>query len=328
MHKGLVPVGGYFELELPRRFALPYSGPFSYYYQSARAAFRALISAAKPTRVWLPTYICESMISSVVDNGSALAFYDQSDFLAIGAFNPSVNDIIVIVNYFGLHDHEVNQLLSRLNRSQVVVDNSQAFFSKPFDCLGTLYSPRKFFGVPDGGILHTRLKMSPEVLTSQSDIDSLNRSLYLTKRLGLGAEAGYADYQAAESTLECTKPQSMSNFTRKILSSVDMETIATLRRRNYSFLSDNIAVFNKKHIALSSDAVPLCYPFTTDNKAIRGELIKRKIFLATYWPDVRSRVSIDSVEMSFVENTLPIPIDQRNSLDTLEWVVSVLNKFF
>lgn len=327
MERGLVPIGGYFELELPCRCSLPHSSSYSYYYQSARAAFRALISAANPARVLLPAYICESMISSVVDHGVALEFYDQSDFLAIEAFEPSAGDIVVVVNYFGLYDHEIDQLLNRLDRSQVVVDNSQAFFSKPFDCLGTLYSPRKFIGVPDGGILHTRLAITPEVLTEQNDIDSLNRSLYLTKRLALGAEAGYADYQSAERTLECTKPQSMSNLTKQILSSVDLDAIATRRRINYSFFSENIARLNKKHIPLSSDAVPLCYPFTTDNKIIRNELIKEKVFLATYWPDVRSRVSVDSVEMSFVENTLPIPIDQRNSLELLERVVSLLNKF-
>lgn len=328
MERGLVPIGGYFELELPHRCSLPHSSPYSYYYQSARAAFRALLRAVEPARVWLPAYICESMISSVVDHGTTLAFYKQSDLLAIEAFEPSPDDMIVVVNYFGLHDHAIDQLLKRLNKHQVVVDNSQAFFSKPFDCLGTLYSPRKFMGVPDGGILHTRYELTPEVLTEQSDVDSLSRCLYLTKRLGLGAEAGYADYQAAESTLACTQPQSMSQLTRKILSSVDIDTIAALRRRNYLFFSESIRAFNKKHIPLLNDAVPLCYPFTTDNKALRSELIKEKVFLATYWPDVRSRVSADSVELGFVEQMLPIPIDQRNSLESLERIVNFLHKFF
>ncbi len=81
------------------------------------------------------------MISSVVDHGVALEFYDQSDFLAIEAFEPSAGDIVVVVNDFGLYDHEIDQLLNRLDRSQVVVDNSQAFFSKPFDCLAD-FTPR------------------------------------------------------------------------------------------------------------------------------------------------------------------------------------------
>ena len=48
-------IGGYFELELPR-------GQDDYYpqalkYQSARAAFYALLLFAKPQRVWMPYYI-------------------------------------------------------------------------------------------------------------------------------------------------------------------------------------------------------------------------------------------------------------------------------
>ena len=38
----------------------------------------------------------------------------------------------------------------------LIIDNAQAFFAKPLLGIDTFYSPRKFVGVSDGGILATK----------------------------------------------------------------------------------------------------------------------------------------------------------------------------
>ena len=52
-------VGGYFELELPD-FSELY--PAALKFQSARAAFRALLQGGTCTHVLMPAYTCDSMI--------------------------------------------------------------------------------------------------------------------------------------------------------------------------------------------------------------------------------------------------------------------------
>ena len=58
---------------------------------------------------------------------------------------------LLYVNYFGICQHQERQVLERFGASRVVLDRSQAFFADPIDCLATIYSPRKFFGVPTEG---------------------------------------------------------------------------------------------------------------------------------------------------------------------------------
>lgn len=324
MGDNFAPLGGYFEMELASQYGLPHGNQPSYYYQSARAAFRALLEVVKPARVWLPFYICDSMISSVADQGLSVKFYSQTDLLDFDLPEVNSNDVVLIVNYFGLHDDKIKKKLEIINRYQVVVDNSQALFSPPVDCLATIYSPRKFLGVPDGGILVTTCAMECKEKIVESDSESLSRSGYLLKRLALGAEAGYLDYQAAENSLADTTPKPMSGLTKVLLCSIDRNNVSERRRENYLYLSDSIDAFNQKPIELKENAVPLCYPLTVDDNTLRRTLIENKIFVATYWPDVSSRVSPDSAEARFVDTILPIPIDQRYSPKSLRRIVEML----
>ena len=62
--------------------------------------------------------------------------------------------MVYIVNYYGLFSEE--QLISLKNKyGNIVVDNAQAFFTEPVKGIDTIYSCRKFFGVPDGGYAYT-----------------------------------------------------------------------------------------------------------------------------------------------------------------------------
>jgi len=85
----------------------------------------------------------------------------------------------VVVNYFGLCDDVVAEAQTRHAPEQIVVDNAQAFFAAPTRCRASLYSPRKFFGVPDGGFLHS---VTPP-RDYPRDTGSTARMAHLTKRL-------------------------------------------------------------------------------------------------------------------------------------------------
>ena len=43
----------------------------------------------------------------------------------------------------------------------VIIDNVQAYFQRPIEGFDTLYSCRKYFGVPDGAVLYTDLEIEP-----------------------------------------------------------------------------------------------------------------------------------------------------------------------
>ena len=100
----------------------------------------------------------------------------------------------------------VARLLKEYPSDRIVLDNSHAFHTPAPPCLATLYSPRKFFGVPDGGYLVTRLPVkSPDV----QDIQSIDRIRPLLMRFSEGPEAGHQEAKRANLSLKGLPPMAM-----------------------------------------------------------------------------------------------------------------------
>jgi len=262
------------------------------------------------------------MIAPLASAGIECVWYDVNEQWAVDdKINIGVDDWLLYVNYFGICDQNVAELLHRFQPNQVVLDYSQAFFAVAEDAaLATIYSPRKFFGVPDGGMLSSRI---PVALPKQQDSGSQGRASHLFKRLGDSPEAGYADYQRAEeSLLEC-EPRRMSKLTERILASIDFNAASRKRRENFLFLHQRLGGKNQLSVDLPDSAIPLCYPFMTSETELRARLIDNRIFVATYWPDAIDRVG-DEWATRMIKNLLPLPIDQRYGREEMERIVSVI----
>lgn len=314
------PIGGYFELELPRIRTLPYQEALKF--QSARAAFLALLRTGMPKRVWLPRCICDAMLAPLLAAKVECAWYDLDDKLDVDSrIKLGADDWLLYVNYYGLHKSNVVALLQRFSPEQIVLDFSQSFFEPPVDkALATIYSPRKFFGVPDGGLLISR---SMAISTTSQDVDSLGRSLHLLKRLADSPEAGYPDYQHAEATLSDCEPKRMSKLTERILGSIDFDDARRRRHENFMFLHQELGEINLLNIDPLEASAPLCYPFRTKNRDLKQQMIANRIFVPTYWPDAIARVGEEWAE-KMVRNLLPLPVDQRYGREDMEKIVSVI----
>ncbi len=314
------PIGGYFELELPARRELPHAG--LQHYQSARAAFLALLRVGRPTRVWMPRYICNAMLTPLENVGIEYAWYDLTDELEVGPeVRLDAGDWLLYVNYFGVCGAKVEALLHRFSPAQIVLDFSQAFFSPPDEqALATIYSPRKFFGVPDGGLLYSQIPISaPEEI----DINSFARTEHLIRRLGDSPEAGYAAYQRAEGSLADLEPRTMSRLSEHILASVDFETVSRIRKENFKMLNDRLGDDGGLLAEMSETEVPLCYPYRSRNVGHRQRLLSHRIFVATYWSDALDRLTADKANI-WVRNLLPLPVDQRYGPSDMERIVNVI----
>jgi len=313
-------IGGYFELELPPPYGNPY--PDALCFQSARACFLALLLTGRPRRVWMPGYICDSMLAPLYAAGIECIFYSIDDSFGIaGQVTLEEEDWLLYVNYFGVCGRNVGRVLTMCNRQQVIIDNSQAFFSSPQDCLATIFSPRKFFGVPDGGLLVTDLPV-PE--PTDVDQESLSRSIHLLKRIDDSPEAGYEDYRHAEESLNDLRPRRMSRLTERLLSGIDYQRVRCRRNENFLFLHERLGHLNDLDIDLSIIDGPLCYPLYADIPKIREQLIAHRIFVPTYWPDVIGRVDEDTSEAELVHKCVAIPCDHRCQETELTRVVEII----
>ncbi|HHC7318802.1 hypothetical protein G6364_13370 [Vibrio cholerae] len=313
-------IGGYFSLELPQ--PKEHYHPDLLHFQSARAAFYSLLRTGSPRKVWMPYYICDSMLSPLYEIGVPVSFYSlNSDFSVKDDIELLDGEWIVYVNYFGICGAEQNRLLSKYPKEQLVFDHSQAFFQKPLDCLATIYSPRKFFGVPDGGMLSTQLKIRNDFVQDESSYD---RIAHLLKRTCFAPEKGYADYQMAESSLHSCQPKGMSRFTDNLLKTIDYSAVKNQRNSNFWYLHEALASVNK--IQIDNVDGPMVYPFLMDNVSLKYQLIQRRIFIPTYWPEVAQRGDSGVFERKLIADLNALPCDQRYSVNEMDNILRLINE--
>lgn len=314
-------IGGYFELELPRGGRLPY--PDAHLYQSARAAFCALLTALPAVqRVWMPAYLCDSMYAPLRATGKAICAYTLDAQLHLAEpIELAANDILLYVNYFGVRTAYTDELLHRMPPHQLVVDCSQAFFAAPRKCLATIYSPRKFFGVPDGGMLVTDVPVPRPARVNES---SLQRMTHLLARLAGEPEIAYAAFQRAEHSLDDPTPMQMSALTRRLLTSVPFSAVQQQRDANFAHLRARLDATNL--LSLPADVTgALCYPYLPSQSIDRNRFLRNRIYIPTYWPEVSKRAAAGSIEWTMLQRCLPIPCDQRYGPADLDRILGLLS---
>lgn len=310
-------LGGHFSAIIDEHRFLP---PGRYGYESARACLYALIVALQPKRVHIPNYICSAVSDALRHADCIVETYPIGDnFRPPRRIDLRGEDLVLLVNYFGLCGDLIEEHLEYLPRDAVVVDNSQAFFQEPFSCLANIYSPRKFIPVADGGFIDTEVPLSVKPPDEEA---SVRRFHYLLKRVGNEPESSREDYLAAEKSLEKPSLREMSALTRALIGAADHELIVRRRRENFRVL-DGLARLNELEVDLGNQ-VPLNYPFSIENgKDIRETLIRMRIFAPGYWPGI---VPQSTFERKLLSNTVFIPIDHRYDVSDIECVLDIVKR--
>ncbi len=309
-------IGGYFELE---------NRVESEYHQnlirlnSGRNCIEYILRAREYKKIYIPYYSCLAVREPILKLGIEFEFYAINSSLEPNEIKFLNNDeALLIVNYFGLKGEYIKSISKSVKN--LIVDNSQAFFEKPIPNVDTFYSARKFFGVPDGAYLSTncffRKDLSREI--------SWNRSEFLLRRMENGAQDAYKRFQENEEYLCGQEMKIMSKLTTRLLTGINYKDVQTRRVQNFQYLHLKLAFINQLHIVEKDIDGPMTYPLLVENGEIREELIKQKIFVATYWPNVLSDCKENSIEYNFASNILALPIDQRYGLLDMDRICSVL----
>jgi hypothetical protein len=315
-------LGGYFELELPVRAHKWLTKVYKF--NSARSAVVSLIDQLSIREVWLPSYLCDSLINALYCRVVELKFYDLTDDFAISSqLTLGKHSLLLYVNYFGLCAEQAQDVVSQYGGDKVIIDNSQAMFCPPFESLATVYSPRKFFGVPDGGLLYSD---DPRIRQPDHHDDSSEARMgHLISRLVNEPERSYQKYLEAEQTIADLPVLGMSRLTERLLLSVDYEAAKTIRTENACYLHRALGKYNYLKLHFDETTAPLCYPFLPNIKVKnRSTLIKKRVFIPSYWPEVLTRVEEGSFAWRLVTNGLFLPCDQRYNKQDMERLVHLL----
>ncbi|MCK9453172.1 MAG: hypothetical protein M0Q90_15865 [Bacteroidales bacterium] len=312
-------IGGYFELELPQG---------EEYHKNAirlntgRNAFEYVLRAKKYKKVYLPYYTCDVMLEPIKKLQLDYEFYNIDEiFFPIFDFSKvKPLDVFVYTNYFGICDNQVQEVSQKCKN--LIIDNSHAFFAKPLAAADTFYSPRKFFGLPDGAYLYTNKELEIEL---EQD-NSLNRFGHLLGRVEEGAETYYNIFKENDISLIGQPIKVMSKLSKRLLHSIDYKHIAIQRIRNFLYLHEVLKDHNQLHFELKSDIVPMVYPLLIDDgSSLKKGLLQNKVFIATYWPNVLGWLK-DEVffEKYLYNNLIPLPVDQRYNEKEMLKIINLL----
>lgn len=314
-------IGGFFDLSLPFNDGAEYHTN-ALRLNSGRNAFLYILKSKRVKKLYLPLYICDSILDTIDDSFIEIEYYHINENMApVQEFNLGKNEYLLYVNYFGINRENVYRLLKKYDR--VIVDNTQAFYYFPFGNEPTFYSPRKFFGVADGAYLYidTILKESLE-----KDY-SFDRYEHLLKRVELPANETYNIFIGNEEKLNKLPLKKMSRLTSLFLQNIDYDSFKVVRESNFNYYHTRLRSINKLNIDIRQLNGPMVYPLLCVVDGLKEFLIENKIYIPTYWNDVLKRITQANFEYKMVKYLFPLPIDQRYNSNDLDRIVKLIEKY-
>ena len=291
--------------------------------------------------VYLPAYLCESIVLAVKAAAFEHSYYPVDENLATQP-NPKAGAAVLVIDYFGWLNPSVGFFRERNdNGNYLIEDASQALLSAWSPPQGDLeyliLSPRKFAPTIMGGWCNISTRgLSPlpvelEALAWRSLAARLIKSAYLSQPqiVEVEVEAFYLSaFEAMESYLD-EYPDSFAvpSFVSKLFERFDWSEIARRRRENWQTL--HVALTGKVEPLfkqLTEDVVPLGYVIKVDHRdRIRRRLSEQRIYCPVHWPlptEISKRDFPAAHRVS--TRTLTLPIDQRYGASDMGRIVDAL----
>lgn len=309
----MMEIGSFIELQFPKGLEY-YKGETNIArLNSGRAAIWHAFRVLGCEAIWLPYYQCNSVREFLSRKGVTIKYYHiDQNFNPIDLF-PEKNDAVLIVNYFGVMSVKRIQTLAK-QFANVIIDNSQAFFSKPIEGCMNVYSARKFVGVPDGAyVIGENANM---YVDEYEQCYSSDTALFLLQRIEYGCEGKtYQTRTINEERIDTEDAKRMSMLTRSILDGTDYNYICIKRQENFSVASSLFGTINQFNPSLYYDegCVPMVYPLVVEDDSLLQKLLDHKHFQGHWWNYLLKEVAKDSFEYWLSRYIIPITIDQRYS---------------
>lgn len=313
--------GGFIELD---KYNFPIIHENALRLNCARNCLAYLVEQRNIKNILLPKFLCDSVNNVCINSNINVSYYSVGiDFCPIDIQNEEY-EWLYLVNYYGqITNEKIIEIAKKY--PNLIVDNVQAYFQPPVQGIDTIYTCRKFFGVPDGAFLYTDIR-NPEVeRTIEQDV-SLDRMRYLLGRFEKSGQEFYSDYVETEKTFVNSSVKRMSKLTENLLHGIDYENVKRIRQENFEELHRCLEKINELKISIPIG--PYMYPLLLKNgMVIRKALQEEKIYIPTLWPNVLEECLTDSLEYRFAADILPIPVDQRYDKEDMRYLVEVIKRY-
>lgn len=311
-------IGGYIELDFGKNKTY-HKGALAL--NLARNCIKYIIESYNINEIWVPSYTCPVVWQTIEKTKCKINFYDiNEDFLPETNFAP--DDFILYTNYFGICSEKVKLLANKY--SNLIVDNAQAFYME-HKGLASVYSPRKFFGVPDGGYLYCNKFLNTKL---PQDKNSHARCSHLLKRIEDGPNFGYKDFNKTEDLLSKEPIMKMSNLTKHFLDGINYDQAKKIRLRNFYIIQDELSKYNELKFEITDD-IPMYYPFLIQNSKLRKILLANNIYIPQCWRGLDTESYDKNSQLSQWKYYLfqymhPLIIDQRYDEKDMKKIINIV----
>lgn len=310
-------IGGYIEFE---RFTGEAYHKDCLALNSARNGLRYIIQKLGIKRIFLPKLDCSSVTDACEKENVEMVLYSVDE-----EFHPITEGIdsrewLYVINFYGQLDQNYLEELHK-KYQKMIVDNVPAFFDLPLPGVDTVYSCRKFFGVPDGAYLYMDTAFDLAIPHDKSS----SRVNYLVGRLEDTALEHYGEYHENEAYLDDADVMKMSAFTDNMMHGINYQRNLEIRRKNFKVLADSLDKVNELNVKVPFG--PFAYPLLIKNGAsVRKKLQQEKIYIPTLWPNVLVDCNPAELEYRLAADLLPIPLDQRYNEEDMKYLVQEVLK--
>ena len=324
-------IGGFFEIEaidsnseITGTTALDYwtknksFGLFS----TARSIILELRKELESSRIWVPEIFC-----GVLQEANGVNTY----LLAKNGFDPDVqflnenlkeNDIVIVVNYFGT---EVSaEFIEFVNQKTSVYWIEDACHSlQPLANWAdfTLFSPRKLFGVADGGIIVQNSAKSKAIVFANWTVEVSASPKSISPFLRL-VSPDYPNlnnvYRTEELNLD-NNLRAMSDFTQWQLKYLTVDKKIERRRENFSYLKEEFEELLPVGLNFSPETIPFGFPIYINSRdEIQKRLFRRGIFPPIHW--LSNEKSKTHRRLQHEKLSLTIPCDHRYDSADMDYI--------
>lgn len=285
------------------------------YFSSGRGAFAYLIGeVVKPEKVYLPTYTCWSLVSTMAKRFPKikLEFYPvRRDLTCEYPQSVNENEALVFMHYFG---HENYFVIN--HRSGVLIEDISHSYMSQIKRSGDFVfgSYRKLMKVADGGF-----------------IEGFHNPIYEPSRkldtwLRLQAE-DWQDIREAENMLDREfEISDISSQSLAVILGAKEELIRDIRRINEQFLTDNLSV-GYAHVLYGLNECPLLHnrimASQEERDSLREYLMTRDIYTSIHWSthELVARCDQDIRDTLWLEqHSIAFPVSQSYGLNAMEYI--------
>lgn len=317
----------------PYRFDKKYRSVF---FRSGRDALRYIAQIHKNKKVLFPSVFCESMVQPFKESSINIDYYSlnthyKADF---DELNRKINecDLFIFHNFFGIQfiTNKQLRLLKEKYPSKIFIFDAthDFYFQRNFIFDYKVISIRKWFSLPDGGIL-----ISSKVININKYDDEFfqlrNRALllkseYLSERkIEVKTQYRYLLNEATKLLDNDSSISLINDASLKIIESINIKKIMSKRRRNFLHLSKLFSQSEfTKNLKISEEVQsPLYFPIYVNNRdEIQKSLADEDIYAPVIWPINDQLKEMCEVSKFTSENLLCLPCDHRYSIEDINHI--------